>query len=216
MNFAKKILASSVAASVLAVSAVVPAAHAELSGSVGIASSYLWRGYDLGAGDAAVSGDLSYSAGGAYGGVWVSSGDAALGTEYDLYIGYGHAFGSFSIDASLWSYNYPQTNAGSTFDGDTASDFVLSLGLGPVALGIFTPVGEGSGGDYMYYTLGTSFGKFSATLGMHDSEEESPTHVNIDYAYNDNLTFTFSQFISDEPEDDQLKVVVSYSIPIGE
>lgn len=240
MNFAKKLLAGSVAASVLAVSAV-PTAYAEVSGSVGIASTYLWRGYDLGSGTPAVWGDLNYSTAGFYTGIWGSSGDTSGGSEYDLYIGYGGSAGDFSYDLSLWNYVYP-TGRGYDDDGETDigewADAVVSLGYGPVSFAAYIPVGkENSSGDYMYYTLGGTMGAFSVLLGLHadnanfeddngdtvflcPSDDEDgvcdSTHLNVSYAYNDNLSFTLSQFIIDESDDDDLKFVVSYSIPIGE
>ncbi len=214
MNFAKKLLASSVAASVLAVSAI-PAANAEVSGSVGIASTYLWRGNDLGSGTPAISGDLSYSMSGAYAGIWGSSGDTAAGTEYDLYLGYGGEISSFSYDISLWNYNYP--TGGDEVDFGDLSELVISLGYGPVAFTYYDNVAGGTG--YEYYTLAGSFSDFTLLVGMHDNEADDaddPVHVDLSYAYNDNLTFTFSQMVADEPETDDLKFVVSYSIPLGE
>lgn len=217
MNFTTRILAGTVAASVLAASAVAPLANAEVSASVGVASTYLWRGYDLGSGTPAVSGDLNYSNAGFYSGIWGSSGDEAAGTEYDLYAGYGATFGGISVDLSVWNYVYP-TGAGYT-DGETDlfefTEVVLSVGAGPVALTYYDNVAGGAG--YEYYTLSGSFGAYTATVGMHDNVEgDDPVHVNFSYAYNDNLAFTLSQFVSDEPEGDDLKFVVSYSIPIGE
>lgn len=227
MKLTHKIIAGAVTAASLV--AVAPIANAEVSASVGVASTYLWRGNDLGSGTPAVSGDLSYSQAGAYGGVWVSSGDDVFGTEYDLYVGYGASVGDFSIDASLWSYNYPTGE--SEIDFTDASDFVLSLGYGPVSLALYEPIGDdNSSGDYRYVTLGASFGQFSVTAGLHadnatvdgaapcpadeDGDTCDPIHINLDYAYNDNLTFTLSQFVADEAADDDLKVVVSYSLPI--
>jgi uncharacterized protein (TIGR02001 family) len=220
MKFTKNLLTSAVAVSTLAAAAVAPVAQAEVSGSVGVASTYLWRGYDLGSGTPAVSGDLSFSTAGFYTGIWGSSGDTAAGTEYDLYIGYGISFMDdfLSVDVSLWNYNYP-TGPGYTADGETdfgdLSDLVISLGVGPVAFTMYDNVAGANG--YVYYTLGGSVGDFSLTVGMHDNVEgEDPVHVNLDYAYNDNLTFTLSQFVADESPDDDLKFVVSYSLPIGE
>ena len=226
MKFNRKTLASSIAASVLAASCLVPVANAEVSGSVGIASTYLWRGLDLGSGTPAVSGDLKYSMSGFYTGIWGSSGDTAAGTEYDLYAGYGGSVGGFSYDVSLWNYVYPTDDDAETDIGDL-TDLVVSLGFGPVALGVYKPVSnkDGDSGDYVYYTLSGSVGAFSLLAGLHsdgpcpsDTSSEScdPLHVNFSYAYNDNLSFTFSQFISDEPDGDDLKFVVSYSLPIGE
>ena len=167
MKFNRKTLASLIAASIMAASAVVPFAHAEVSGSVGVASTYLWRGLDLGSGTPAVSGDLKYSAAGFYTGVWGSSGDTTFGTEYDLYVGYGGSLGEFSYDLSVWNYVYPTGPA--EIDIFDLADTVVSLGYGPVSFAAYIPVGDGSGGEnnYMYYTLGGSIGSFSLLVGMH-------------------------------------------------
>ncbi len=234
MKLTKKLLASSIAASLLSAGAIAPAhAEVEISGSVAVASTYLWRGSDLGTGVPAVSGALEASTSGFYAGIWGSSGDTFAGTEYDLYVGYGGEVGSFSYDVSLWSYNYP-TGDGYASDGETDftdwTDLVVALGFGPAVFTIYQPIGDdNSTGDYAYYTLGASFGDFSLTAGLHSdndgavscpADNEGPTcdpvHVNLDYAFNDNLTFTLSQFIADETDDDDLKFVVSYSLPIGD
>ena len=239
MKVSKTLLASSVAA-VLSAGFMAPAfAAVEVGASVGVASTYLWRGSDLGSGTPAVFGDLNLSAAGFYGGIWGSSGDTFAGTEYDLYAGYGGSVGDFSYGASVWNYNYP-TGAGYDADGETDfadwTDAVVTLGYGPVTFNAYIPVGKGnSSGDYMYYTLGAGFGKFSVLLGMHSDDvagggavsqctaEEaaagescSPVHLNVSYAYNDNLSFTVSQFIADESDTDDMKFVVSYTLPLGE
>ena len=188
---------------------------AETSASVAIASTYLWRGYDLGSGTPAISGDISYSEAGFYVGAWASSGDTSAGTEYDLYAGWGGEFSGVTVDFMLINYLYP-TGAGYT-DGETDfgefSEAILTLGAGPVSFSYYDNIAGGSG--YEYYTLGAEFGKFSATIGMHDNVTgDDPTHLDISYAYSDNLSFTASQFISDETNDDDLKFVVSYSLPL--
>lgn len=225
MNVSKKQLASVVAICGLACAAVTPVAQAEVSASVGVASTYLWRGQDLGSGTPAVSGDLNYSNSGFYTGIWGSSGDTAAGTEYDLYAGYGMSFGEndmFSVDLSIWNYNYPTIGPDDEgepqeVDFGDLSEVVLSLGVGPVALTIYDNVAGSPG--YMYYTLGGAVGDFSLTVGMHDNADsgaDDPVHVDLSYAYNDNVSFTFSQFVADEDPNDDLKFVVSYSLPIGE
>lgn len=235
MKFSKTLLASSVAA-VMAAGFMAPAQAVEVGASVGVASTYLWRGADLGTGVPAVSGDLNLSTNGFYTGIWVSSGDTTAGTEYDLYAGYGGSVADFSYDVSVWSYNYP-TGPGYTKDTETDftdfTDVVVSLGYGPVSFAAYVPVGkDNSAGDYTYYTLGASFGAFAVTAGLHadnankdgavpcpeDNTEETcdPLHINLDYSFNDNLTFTLSQFVADETDADDLKFVVSYSLPLGE
>jgi uncharacterized protein (TIGR02001 family) len=227
MNFTKKLLAGSVAASFIAACAFAPIANADVSATAGVASTYLWRGYDLGSGTPAVSGDLKYAQSGFYTGIWGGSGDTAAGTEYDLYAGYGLSFGEgdmFKIDVSLWNYNYP-TGAGYLNDPLTdeleetnfgeLSDLVVAVGVGPVTATIYDNVAGAPG--YAYYTLAGGVGAFSLLIGMHDNVEgDDPVHANLNYAFNSNLTFTLSQFVADEPEYDDMKFVVSYSLPIGE
>ena len=221
MKNVKTLLAAAVAASAIAAPAM-----AEVSGSVAIASTYLWRGYDLGSGTPAVSGDLSYSEAGAYAGIWGSSGDTSAGTEYDLYAGYGMEMDMVTIDLSVWNYNYP-TGPGYTADGETdfgdLTDVILTIGVGPVTFAYYEPVAGGYGfTGYNYYTLSAGFGAFSVTAGYHhtngngadNDNDDDPVHVNVDYAFNDNLTFTLSQFVADETNDDDLKFVVSYSLPL--
>ncbi len=226
MNIGKTIISGTAAASILAAASIAPLANAEVSASVGVASTYLWRGYDLGSGTPAVSGGLEFSAGGLYSGIWGSSGDTTAGTEYDLYIGYGLSFGAddmFSIDLSIWNYNYPrfpnaEPDERSSIDPGELTEVVLSVGMGPVAFTYYDNIAGFSDSfnhGYAYYTLAGEFGAFALTVGMHDYvERDSATHVNFDYAYNDNLVFTLSQFVDGEDEDN-LKFVVSYSIPIN-
>lgn len=222
MKLTNKALSNSVAAVVLATAGFAVSGNAlaapEVSASAAVASTYLWRGYDLGSGTPAVSGDLSVSAGGAYAGIWGSSGDTALGSEYDLYAGYGMEVGGLSIDLSIWNYNYPTSStigAGpSTRFGDL-TEVILGLGYGPFSFAYYDNVAGGSG--YEYYTLGAEFGQFSLMVGQHSVPGgEDPMHIDLSYAYNDNLSFTVSQFVADEPDDDNMKFVVSYSIPIAE
>lgn len=213
MKSIKTLLATAVAASTIAAPSVM--AEIEVAGSATVASTYLWRGFDLGSGTPAVSGDIVLSSGGAYGGVWASSGDTSAGTEYDLFLGYGLEAGGVTFDLSVWNYVYP-TGAGYT-DGDTEpgdfSEVILSVGFGPISLSYYDNVASGSG--YEYYTVSGEAGQFSATVGMHDNVEgDDPVHLTVSYAYNENFTLTASQFIIDEDGvDDDLQFVVSYSLP---
>ena len=226
MKSMKTLLATAVAAS--AISAPAAMAEIELAASATVASTYLWRGFDLGSGTPAVSGDLVASAGGFYGGVWVSSGDTVAGTETDFFVGYGFEAGGLSVDLSVWNYLYQA----SSFDGAVSgsplvanqfkdnggqwgelSEVILSLGFGPVSFSYYDNVAGSTG--YEYYTLGVSAGQFSFTLGQHDNVTgDDPLHLTVDYAFNDNFTLTASQFIADdEGVDNDTQFVVSYSLP---
>jgi uncharacterized protein (TIGR02001 family) len=231
MTLMNKTLAGAVAAATFAAVSAVPA-YAEVSASAGIANTYLFRGLDLGSGTPAVSGALNFRSHGFYSGIWGTSGDEARGSKYEVTAGYGGEVGNFSYGLGAISYNYP-TLANSEF-GDY-SDAVISLGYGPVSFGAYIPVGKlDSSGDYTYFTLGASYSDFSVLLGMHNKDVAgggvvgcdvdagsskrscSPVHLDVTYAYNDNLSFTLSQFIADAPFEDKLKFVVSFGIPIGE
>lgn len=201
-------------------------AEVEVSASASIANMYLWRGTNLGSQGAenkanaipAVSGDLQVSASGAYAGVWTSSGDATYGQEYDIYVGYGDSVGDFSYDLSVWTYVYPDGGKSDDTFGDS-TDIVLGLGFKDASFGVYKQVGDVADNDNIYYTLGYGFDKFSATVGMFDqgADDADYTHLDVSYAYNDNLSFTLSKIVDQEKEDtldDDTQVVVSYSLPI--
>lgn len=218
MTFTKKLIASSVTAAVVSAASFAPVANAEVSASVGVANMYLWRGENLGAGGPgtpAVSGSIDYGVSGFYAGVWGSSGDATNGTEYDIYYGYGGSVGDFSYDVSAWTYNYPTAaafNAG-------VDEVAIGLGYGPVSLGYITARKSPDEGDrYAYLTLGVEFGAFSATYGMDNTGEDAVAdkeHIDLSYAYNDNVSFTVSTRIDDnEGVSNSPLFVVSYSMPI--
>lgn len=208
---------------------VAPVANAEMevAGSVSIANMYLWRGQDLGTGDAAVSGDIVASSGGFYGGLWGSSGDSAGGTEYDVFAGFGGEAGDFSYDISVWNYMYPSHPDGVNDTFGELSEVILTVGFGPVSFSYYDNIAGDTG--YVYYTLGAAAGAFSATLGYSDPDEaeglgydKDYMHLDVGYAYNDNLSFTLSQVVdsdddadgTDDDVDEDLKFVVSYSLPI--
>lgn len=201
---------------------------ADISASAGVASAYLWRGLDLGDGSPAVYGDLSYSVGGAYAGVWGSSGDSTMGQEYDLYAGYSGELRGVVYDVSAWNFNY--SDAGlrdGVLDEDDGTfgeytDLQLALGYGPLTLQYWKNV---AGGGFDYYLVSGAVGPVTLKIGMRDYEATNRdlTHVDLVYAYNDRLAFTFSQVVDDQWEsdaagfdgyDDDLKFVVSYTLPV--
>ncbi len=202
--------------------APLASAEVELSASAGVANMYLWRGMDLGNGSAQVSGDLTASIAGAYGGVWVSSGDSATGTEYDVYLGYGGEAGDFSYDISVWSYVYPSTTPSDLDKVGDLSEVILTLGYGAFSFSYYDNVAGAT--SYEYYTFSGEMDDFSATLGLHDPDEadgqtfdDDVVHLDLSYAYNENLSFTASQVVSADEElmlDENVLFVVSYSLDI--
>lgn len=206
---------SALSLAVASAMAVAPtAANAEVSAAVGVSNMYLWRGIDLGNGAAQVSGDLSYSNSGFYTGVWAASGDTSWGQEYDLYAGYGAEFGGVSMDLSVWTYTY--ANLDTFNDPGELSDAVFSIGFAGLSAGVYDNIAGGSGG--VYYTLGYGYDAFSIMAGKHDGtgpESGNMIHVDLAYAYNDNLSFIVSQQVDNILDNGKPKVVVSYSLPIG-
>ncbi len=206
MKMKHKVLSTAVA-SALALGALAPAAHAtEVSAEIGAASMYYWRGFDLGGG-AAVWGDLSVSASGFYAGIWTSSGDKALGTEYDLYVGYGTEIGDFGIDVSYATYVYPEVEIS---PGDVA-ELILGLSYGPAFLSYHYGLEDLE--DYWYAMVGVNVGDFTLAYGQHEFEY---SHVDVTYNYNDNLSFTLGLVVDDVDGEfnNDPKFVVSFSLPI--
>jgi len=229
-------------------------AEVDVSASVAVSNLYLFRGIDLGEGRAMVSGDLIASSNGFYGGVWATSGDKASGSEYDLFVGYATEIEGVSVDINITNYMYSGWDAGDSF-GDY-SEIFLNVGYGPFSIDYQVNVADGSyssGEDteaakraglsgFQYIAFNASFKKYTATLGFADVSnysESNPlttdnvgsvgtdyTHLDISYAYNDNLTFTVSQIIDQddiqligsetkyENRDDDMLFVLSYSLPI--
>jgi len=199
-------------------SSQVAMAEAEVSASGAVSNMYLWRGTDLGGstGQAAMSGDLSVSMSGAYAGVWASSGDATNGNEYDLYVGYGLETGGVEVDASIWTYVYPDAGVSDTM-GDL-TELIVSVSAAGASFAIYEPL-TGNSSDYSYMTLGYGMDKYSVTLGLSSSDSAASdyTHVDLGYAYNDNLSFTLSQVVdqdTDNTVDNDAKVAVTFSLPI--
>ena len=198
----KLVLTSLVAA--LGFTAQANAATPEVSASVSVANTYLFRGVDLGAGSAQVAGDLIADFGGAYAGAWLSSGDDALGTEADFFAGYAFDIADTGISADLGylTYVYPSSDIGA---GETAEVYaVLGYAYDDVELSYafnYDVSGSGDnkltaedGRDWTYMSLSAAVDQFGVLVGYHneDSIGHGLLHIDGTYAYNDNLAFTVS------------------------
>ncbi|MEE3319757.1 MAG: TorF family putative porin [Pseudomonadota bacterium] len=223
----KTVIASAVAAA----SVMAPAiAAAEVSGSLGIASMYLWRGQDVSAGTANVSGSLDFTTEmGFYAGSWVSSAGTSVNaagttsTETDFYAGFGGEAGGLSYDISYWTYVYPEDDVGA---GELA-ELIASVGMagftftGYVSANDLSDSDEENFGDDLYFTLGYSYDAFGVTVGTWelDADDSNYTHVDLSYSPVENLTFTVSKVVdSDEfapvTDDQDPLFVVGYSFDI--
>lgn len=198
--------------------------QAEVSASASIASSYLYRGVNLSNGAAVVSGSLDYGhESGAYAGAWVSSGDASLGTEYDLYAGYAGSAGDLGYDLGYISYIYPSQSE-EAVGGDSAADELGDISEVYLNLSFqgvdFTTNFSDNGSDYVYNTLGYGMGAVSGLVGVNtDLEKDGKgayTHIDLSYAYNDNISFTVSKVVAQSfgTSSGSPEFVVSYTLPI--
>lgn len=213
-------------------------AGGEVSATAAVSNLYVFRGVDQGAGGAAVSGSLDYShETGLYAGIWGSS-IGGGGSEADLYIGYGIEINGLSVDLNVTNYNYPTDFSGPDSDNVGGfSEVILSLGYSTDEMGVsFQYADNVAGGNgYVYYALGAEYGDFSVTLGVNDFDEpagqtydDDITHLDVTYAYNDNLSFTVSKTSVDDEinineksdfagglaVDDDTLFIVTYSLPI--
>ena len=216
-------------AAALAISAMATpmAAQAEVSASMALSNMYLWRGQNISSGSAAISGSLDYGhESGFYAGAWGSN-EGFHGSETDLYAGFGGEAGGFSYDISYWWYLYPERaglgNETSLTDTDV-SEAVLSLGYGPVSVGVYFSIDNkvqgADAGDYFYYTIGFDFlEKFNLTYGGWSVDDKTLmtqgdySHLGFTYSPLDELSFTVSmafEDITDTVEEDPL-FQVTYS-----
>lgn len=185
MKYAKSIIAS-------ALFAATGVAQADLSGSLGVASNYYFRGVTQTGDAAAISGSVDYAhESGVYAGTWLSNVDfgGKEDMEVDVYAGYGGEAGSVSYDISYLYYWYP--GAGGDAQGGELdySEVAASLGFGPLTATVaYTVDAEASGpgpfqdGD-LYYSLGFepdwSLGGFAPSflVGYYDFTDDGKTGV---------------------------------------
>ncbi|WP_077529240.1 TorF family putative porin [Vreelandella utahensis] len=213
-------LASTLAAGLIGSAALMTTSTAlafdpSVDASLGISSMYLWRGTDLGDGDAQVAGSLDFDSGvGAYAGVWTSSGDSGAGQEYDLYAGYATDITEdVSVDAGVINYIYPDQ---SKVDDD--GNYVSQTGFGDFSeayLGI-SAYGFGvdyyndiTSADYQYVNASYGYGPFGIAVGRHIFDDENPssaygedmTHLDLSFQFNDELSFTTSTMVDSDTDD---------------
>jgi hypothetical protein len=215
-TFNKTLIAASLATLGMA---AAPAALANVEASATVATSYLWRGLDLGTGTGSVSADAVYSTGGLSAGVWVGSGDTNAGTEYDLFVSYGGELGALGYSIGYAEYNYPTNDtdeAEEGFQGATdLEDYIYSLSYAGVTATHY----DAKDSDGSYNTLSFDLAGFGVLLGDHDRQGDAAdgemSHLDLSYGVNDSLTFTVSTIISSSApaEEADTTVVASYSLP---
>jgi hypothetical protein len=215
-TFNKTLIAASLATLGMA---AAPAALANVEASATVATSYLWRGLDLGTGSGSISADAVYSTGGLSAGVWVGSGDAEAGTEYDLFASYGGELGALGYSIGYAEYNYPTNDTDEAAEGfqgaEDLEDYIYSLSYAGVTATHY----DAKDSDGSYNTLSFDLAGFGVLLGDHDRQGDDAdgemSHLDLSYGVNDSLTFTVSTIISSSAPADEADttVVASYSLP---
>lgn len=214
-----KTLSKAVAVASLLTAGVMSAqvANAEVSYSADLATTYLWRGTDLGGTMFSGAADYSHDSG-LYAGAWVAGGDLAQGNEVDLYVGFAKEFGAVSIDASVITYMYNRgtnSDTGADVNGSPGefSEFSANVGAAGASLGYITNLQDQ---DYSYITLGYSVAGADITYGMSDNDGDKYSHLDVSYGLTDALAVTVSQPIEDTDDlvDTDTIVVMSYSLPL--
>ena len=222
----KSVLKASALAVAIAATAAPVTAAAEISGSLDIASQYLWRGQSL-FGGGTISGSLDAGhESGLYAGIWTSSESGK--TEYDLYAGFAGEQGGLSYDVAYIDYNYSGGDpacGGADADSCDFQEIYVGLGFAGVGLDAYLGTGDYSHGseaapnDDNYYAISYGIDKIGATVGYYDFDaaDSDYTHLDLSYALTDQFTFTASKIVDEELEDsteDDVKFVVSYSFAL--
>jgi uncharacterized protein (TIGR02001 family) len=194
-------------------------AQAEVGYSAGIATTYLWRGTDLGGAAFSAAADYSHDSG-AYAGIWASSGDTGMGNEYDLYVGYGMEMGDVAVDLSVATYTY---NRGTNDDGDDVlgspgelSEAIINVGFMDASVNYIADLAS----DYTYISFGYSVAGVDLSYSMSDNgasgaAAEEYAVLDLGYGLTDELSLAVSMPIDDTAGvDEDVIVVMSYSIAL--
>lgn len=145
--------------------AATQVASAAVSGNLGFASQYVFRGILQSASSASAGLDYSHDSG-LYAGTWIAQvGDAVtnadLGLEEDLYVGFGNEYKGISYDLNFTNYDYT-----SSFD-ENYQEVNLGLGYGPVSVSYTdgTYDSKPNSQDYSVTTVSASKNGFTLLYG---------------------------------------------------
>jgi uncharacterized protein (TIGR02001 family) len=156
----------------------ITAAHAQVSGNLGLTSDYRFRGISQSQNAPAVQGGVDYNhSSGLYIGNWNSSVSSQVytngsGVESDLYAGYKKdIYKGIIIDVGSYNYFYPRaTSTGTGSNFDTYEAFA-GLGYGPISAKYSQTLGNGyfgtsraKGTNYTQVDIAQSFEPLSAKL----------------------------------------------------
>ena len=177
--------------------AFITNAYASVSGNLGVATDYIWRGKSQNSEDAFVNGGIDYAGEGYYAGAWIGSLDN--GTEVNYYAGTDIN----GFDLGIIKYEFSGTGDATEayvgysiqgFDLSYAQDldesknefFSVSYGLPTVIEGISSVLTYGdvsklnAAEDYDYLQLDISYGDLTITLV---DEDTAGTSTALSYSW---------------------------------
>lgn len=187
MNFKRIAIAAALGAATTSGTAL-----AELTGNVGVASQYLFRGLEQ-SGDAAVQGGLDYSAAsGFYAGTWASTINIAgvsgtgSGAEVDFYAGFAGEAGAIGYDVGAIYYWYSEEDepAGASPDpSNNTVEIYAGVSAGPVGLKLYYSLSDYfalTSKDVFYVVANAGFPlseklAFGASVGVTKADEAIAT-----------------------------------------
>ena len=184
----KKLLSTAIATALtatglLATSATLNTAAAEVAFNAGVMSQYIFRGMTQ-RDTAAFNGGVDYTHNsGIYLGLWAAQvgfgTQTSAGLEYDIYGGYKTSLGGFDLGAGFTSYNYTEKYKASNTTGFDSSyqELNFSAGYGPISLTVNPGYHEGVDGmknkDYIFYSLKGEYKGLYALYGAFDKKAEA-------------------------------------------
>ena len=177
------------------------AAHAQVSGNLGLTSDYRFRGISQSQNAPAVQGGVDYNhSSGLYIGNWNSSVSSQVytngaGVESDLYAGWKKdIYKGLTLDVGSYNYFYPRAtttaNTGSNFD--TYEGFI-GLGYGPLSAKYSRTLGNGYFGTAN--ARGTSYYQIDANYPIAGSQISLLAHAgHTNVANSSNLDYSDYNF----------------------
>jgi uncharacterized protein (TIGR02001 family) len=169
--------------------AFITNAYASVSGNLGVATDYVWRGVSQNSEDAHVNGGIDYAGEGYYAGAWIGSLDD--GTEVDYYVGtdingfdvgiikyeFSDESGSSDLTEAYVGYSIQGFDLSYAQDLDESKNefFSVSYALPTIIEGISSVLTYGdasfvdSADDYDYLQLDISYGDLTISLVDEDT-----------------------------------------------
>ena len=197
------------------------AVNAGVTGNVGVASQYIFRG-GVENENAAVQGGVDASLPASfYVGYWGSSlGDQTYATnafENDIYGGWTHAFGPVNLDVGVLYYLYSKDTYGAGATGDVLEPYVkVSFGPATLAIHYFSDdVSWGNRGD-LYTALSAShtFDKITlgAVVGYNFWSDDDAGNKYSTWVTTKDSTFRHLDLSASVPVTDKSAMSVTYSV----